>query len=146
MFEIEKVTSLPEKIHAGDSVELKLIIKNIGGEDAESTSIRVFKESSQPFDFDDKTDYIGKLKPKDTGEALLKFTVEKDASPKTYLLDVEIRSIDGDDVITQDKTIKIQVVNGEKKTLFNSSNPLIGTAIVLLIVLLGLVVYKFYKK
>lgn len=142
MFEIEKVTSLPEKIHAGDSVELKLIIKNIGGEDAESTSIRVFKESSQPFDFDDKTDYIGKLKPGETGEALLKFTVEKDASPKTYLLDIEIRSIDGDDVITQDKTIKIQVVNGEK----NNSNKVIGISITAMVVILGLGSYYFFRK
>ncbi len=127
---------------SSDSDELKLIITHIGGEDAESTSIRVFKESSQPFDFDDKTDYIGKLKPGETGEALLKFTVEKDASPKTYLLDIEIRSIDGDDVITQDKTIKIQVVNGEK----NISNKIIGISITAIIVSLGLLSYYFFRK
>jgi hypothetical protein len=142
MFEIEKVTTFPEKIHAGDNIELKLLIKNIGGEDAESTSIRVFKESSQPFDFDDKTDYIGKLKPEETGEALLKLTVDKDASPKTYLLDIEIRSIDGDDVITQDKTIKVQVVNREK----NNSNKLIGISITAIIVSLGLGAYYFLRK
>ena len=142
VFGIEKVTSFPEKIHAGDSVKLKLNIKNIGGEDAESTSIRVFKESSQPFDFDDKTDYIGKLKPEGTGEALLKFNVEKDASPKTYLLDLEIRCINGDDVITQDKTIKIQVISGEK----NTPNKIIGINITTIIIILGLGIYNFFRK
>lgn len=141
LFEINSVTSNPKEIHAGDEVSLKLLVKNVGGDDAKSTSIRVFKESSQPFNFDDKTDYIGELKTNESGEALLKFTVDKDAASKSYLLNIEIRSIDGDDVITQDKTIQVKVAN----KISNNKNFIIF-AIVGLIIILILGSYFFRKK
>jgi len=145
-FKIGKIISNPRVIHPGDNVELKLVVLNIGGDEAESTSVRVFKESSQPFDFDDKTDYIGNLVPGQSGEALLKFTVDKDASPKTYLLELEVRAINGDDVITEDKTIKIMVVNGEDNNLISISNPLIVTVIALAVIITGLSGLYLIKK
>lgn len=140
-FIIEKITTNPRIIKVGDKVELRMLIKNIGGDDAESTSIRVFKESSQPFDFDDKLDYIGKLKPSESGEGLLYFTVDSDANSKMYLLDVEIRTIDDNDVLTQNKVIKIEVVPNDKKML-----SLTNIIILTIILVIGFSVYTFIKK
>lgn len=139
IFEIEKVETNPQTIRPGDTVELKVFIKNVGGADADSTSMRVFKESSQPFSFNDKTDYIGKLISGETGEALLKFTVDKDATSKEYLLDVELRAID-DDVITQDKIINVQVGNASS----GSSGKVIGLIVLAIVIIAS--AYIFFKK
>ncbi len=140
-FIIEKIITNPKIIKVGDKVELRMLIKNIGGDDAESTSIRVFKESSQPFDFEDKLDYIGKLIPGESGEGLLYFTVDPYANSKKYLLDVEIRTIDGNDVLTQNKVIKIEVIPNNKKML-SLTNVLILTIIILVI---GFSTHTFIK-
>ena len=115
MFKIVDVETLPKTIRIGDTVELKITVENIGSKDAESVSIKAFKESSQPFDFDEKSDFIGKLKPGETGEAIFRFNVEEDAAAKTYLLDLEIRTIHRDDVLVFEKTVPVKITNHEAK-------------------------------
>lgn len=145
MFSIESVKTIPEKVREGNDVKLLLTVKNIGTKEAESVSIRAFKESSQPFEFEEKSDFIGKLKPGETGEAVIKFNVEQGANPKTYLLDLEVRSIYNNEVITENEVIPINVQNGEEKGFFSKS-PVIGTLIIILIVGLGLGGYYLFRK
>lgn len=137
LFEIESVESKPAELRAGNEIDLHVKVTNVGSEDAESVSLRAFKESSQPFDFDDKTDYIGKLAPGETGEAVLKFMVEEDAVPKKYIMDVEVRSVADDEVMIEEESIVLEVLNGEKKSFFR--NPETGGmsagAIVLIVIL-----------
>ncbi|MCF7861219.1 COG1361 S-layer family protein [Candidatus Woesearchaeota archaeon] len=140
-FEIVGIETTPGVIHPGDEVELRIDINNSATVDADATSIRVFKESSQPFDFDDKTDYIGKLKSGQSGEGLLKFTVDSDAPAKTYFIDLEVRTIDGDDVIIQDKSIKIEVKDSEDNGV--GLNPLVYVLIGAVLIIAG---YYFYKS
>ncbi len=112
MFSIEQVSTIPETVTLGSDVELHLLIKNIGTEEAESVSIRVFKESSQPFEFDEKSDFIGKLKPGESGEAVIKFDVESKATAKKYLLDLEVRGIYNDEVLIENEVVSLTVQQG----------------------------------
>jgi len=91
---IESVTYSPEKIVPGTNTDILIKVKNTGTQKAESVSLRVFKDSAQPFKFSEKSDFIGKLEPGDTGEAVIRLTVESSAVAKKYLMDVEIRAID----------------------------------------------------
>ena len=145
MFSIESVKTIPEKVREGNDVKLLLTVKNTGTKEAESVSIRAFKESSQPFEFEEKSDFIGKLKPGETGEAVIKFSVENGANVKTYLLDLEVRSIYNNEVITENEVIPIKVQNGEEKGFFSKS-PVIGTLIIILIIGLGLGGYYLFRK
>ncbi|MCD6093068.1 MAG: COG1361 S-layer family protein [Candidatus Aenigmarchaeota archaeon] len=109
LFEIENATTSPGKISQGDKVTLRLKIKNVGFEEAKTVSVKIYKQSDQPFDFDEKYDYIGNLKPNQNGEVVFRFDVDNDANLKTYLLKAEIRYLIDDDVKIVEKHIPIKV-------------------------------------
>ena len=109
LFEIENITTLPRKISQGDKVTLKLGIKNVGFKEAKSVSVKIYKQSDQPFDFHEKYDYVGNLKPNQSGEAVFRFDVDSDAKLKTYLLKAEIRYVINDEVKIVEKQIPIKV-------------------------------------
>jgi hypothetical protein len=109
MFEITSVNFSPESVLPGSDVEILLEITNEGGEEADSVTVRAFKESSQPFEFNEKSDFIGKLRPGETGQAILSLSVDAGANEKTYVIDLEIRGVEGEDVIVQERTIDIEV-------------------------------------
>ncbi|MCK5139837.1 MAG: hypothetical protein KAQ85_08350, partial [Thermodesulfovibrionia bacterium] len=147
VFSVESVKTIPEKIKEGTNVQLLITVKNVGSKEAEAVSLRAYKESSQPFEFDEKSDFVGKLKPGETGEAVLKFSVDKSATVKTHILDLEIRGVYNDEVITDDAIATIRVENGEKKGLFGSGASLIiGLVIVLVVVGVGLLIYFKRKR
>jgi hypothetical protein len=107
---VESVTTTPEKLIPGDKAEFRINIGNTGNEKAESVSLRVFKDASQPFEFDEKSDFVGKLEPGENGDAVLKVTVDKNAAAKKYLLDVELRGIDEkNNVVIFRRTVPITV-------------------------------------
>lgn len=91
---MEAVTSTPENIVPGSKADVLIKVKNTGSEKAEAVSLRVFKDTSQPFEFSEKSDFIGKLEPNESGEAVIRFTVDTKAPAKKYLIDVELRGID----------------------------------------------------
>lgn len=148
MFEIENVSLLPENVVPGTEAELRLSIRNVGGEDADSVSVRAFKDSSQPIDLIEKSDFIGKLKAGEVGEAILKIGIEEDAESKTHLIDIEIRAVDDDEVIVQERTVSFQV-NGQDQTGTGMTGQLIGgltpLTIVVVIVVLVVVGYASYR-
>lgn len=146
LFEIVEVKTSPETITEEDTVELKFTIKNIGGKEGESVSVRAFKESSQPFEFEDKSDFIGKLKPGETGEAVLTLEVEKGATPKDYIIDLEIRSIDGDQVLLQEKSTKITVSNNMRGPNNGSASPLMGIVVIVVILAVGIAAFMIGKN
>jgi hypothetical protein len=93
----------------GKKADLHLKIQNIGSGDSDSTSIQIFKDSSQPFDFADKSDFIGKMNVNDEGEVIFNIEVDEDAQAKEYKLKLQIRSVVNGDVLTEDETISIMV-------------------------------------
>jgi hypothetical protein len=137
---VESVTTAPSELTPGIKADIRIKVKNTGNEKAESVSLRVFKDASQPFEFKEKSDFIGKLEHDEGGDAVLEVTVDKAASSKKYLLDVELRGIDEkNNVVIFRRTIPL-TVNPEKKSL-----PAVGVFGVLLIAA-GVFAYLKLKK
>jgi hypothetical protein len=148
MFEVENVSLRPETVVPGTEAEIHLMIRNTGGEEADSVSVRAFKDSSQPIGFIEKSDFIGKLKPGELGEAILLVEIESDAEPKTHLIDIEIRAVDNDEVIVQEKTISFHV-DGTDQADAGVTGQLIGgitpVSLVVVVVVLIVVGYASYR-
>ena len=133
---------------AGSTVNLEVYLKNTGTEDAEAVDARLITQSSQPFSFDSRSNYIGELKPGETGKAVFKVKIDKDAEFKEHFLKMLIRakgdSDKGDEnIYTFNRRATINV-NGKK------TNPItgmfVGIGIVLAIVIIGLVIFKIAKR
>jgi len=140
LFEIENVNTTPDKLSQGDKATLRLTIKNVGFEEAKSVSVKIYKQSDQPFDFDEKYDYIGNLKSNQTGEVVFRFDVDSNANLKTYLLKVETRYLVDDEVKIIEKQIPIKV-EMEKK---DSKLFFMGILFITFVILSG--VYYGWKK
>jgi len=140
LFEIENVNIIPDKLSQGDRATLRLTIKNVGFEEAKSVSVKIYKQSDQPFDFDEKYDYIGNLEPNQTGEVVFRFNVDDNADLKTYLLKAEIRYLIDDDVKIIEKQIPLRVET-EKK---DSKLFFLGALFIAFVILSG--VYYGWKK
>jgi hypothetical protein len=130
-FEIESVSFNDESIAANDKVEMKIQIKNTASKKADSVSIRAFKEASQPFDFDEKSDYVGTLDTDENGEAIIVFTVDSDAKAKKYILDYEIRSVYNDQVFIQNEKATITV---DERVGGSNTKLILGVGLVLVVV------------
>jgi hypothetical protein len=98
-------------------------------------------KSEQPFDFSNGNafDYIGDLDVGEVGEAVLKFDVEDDAVLKTYLLDIEIRCVEDEDIHLFDRKVPVAVVNAKPSTLI----PIFVGGTVLVLLYLG---YRFVRS
>jgi hypothetical protein len=139
---VESVTTTPINLTAGSTSEFHIMVKNIGNQKAESVSMRVFKDASQPFEFNDKSDFVGKLEPGESGEAVLGFTVDAKAAAKKYLLDVELRGIDdSNNVVIFRRTVPLTVTPSAKGSPLGSAGMLGG-----LVVVIGAVSATYYFK
>lgn len=117
-FEVRDIGVTPENLGQGDEdVELRFKVKN-HGDDAESVSARMFTDSDQDIDFEENYDYVGNLDSNETGEAVFKFDVEEDADIKDYILDLEIRYVDGNDVKIDSESVRISVEE-ERRIMIN---------------------------
>jgi len=104
---------------AGDNGQLKVRIKNIGGQTAENIDVRILKENSQPFQLDIRSDYIGQLKPNESGVAIFNFKINSDAQIKNHDFKLILRakgdSNEGDDTIyTYTRRAQFDVVGTAK--------------------------------
>ncbi|MCX9013505.1 MAG: NEW3 domain-containing protein [Candidatus Methanoperedens sp.] len=139
---VDSVKSTPGNIVPGTEAVVLVTVKNTGNEKAESVSLRVFKDAAQPFDFSEKSDFIGKLDSGDSGEAAIKFTVEKNAVPKKYLVDVELRGIDDkQNVVIFRRTITITVNDGSSAFPLKTVGVLGGLAAVV-----GVAGLTYYRR
>ena len=107
LFEITN-TEILSDIYPGLTSKIKVGIKNIG-KDAKDVTLRVYERSDQPFSFTEKSVYIGSLKSNEIGYGIFEFEVEKDADVMNYIVDFQVRSVDGEDVIVDDVTSSIKV-------------------------------------
>lgn len=112
---VESITTNPVILVPGAKAEFRIKVRNNGNEKADSVSLRVFKDASQPFEFNEKSDFIGKLERNDSGEAVLRVTVNNNAVSKKYLIDVELRGIDEkNNVVIFRRTVPITVDQPQK--------------------------------
>lgn len=138
-FELVSVELMPKVAHPGSNVKAYFTVKNIGEKEALGVSLRAFKESSQPFDFSDNSDFIGTLNPGALGKAILEFSVDSDANVKDYLLDLEIRGVYQEEVFVDDATASISVTAGKDSSSSNLVFPI-------LMLVVGLVLGYFISK
>lgn len=138
LFEITNVKTIPENIKPGDEVTMIISVKNIGSEEGESVSLRAFKDSSHPFDFDEKSDFIGSLKPGEEGEAALELTIDKQAASKEYRVELETRTVDGNNILVDNHTVSFDIVD-EK-----SVNKLVW--LLAAIIIIGGIIFWFIRK
>ncbi len=119
LFEIVSSEIAPGTITVGDMATLMMRIKNTGSDEGESVRVRAMLKSEQPFDFSNGNafDYIGDLDVGEIGDAVLNFDVEDDAALKTYLLDIEIRCVEDEDVHLFDKKVPVAVTNTKQSNL-----------------------------
>jgi hypothetical protein len=146
VFEIGSIETMPSSIYPGSQVTIKMLISNTGGKEAESVSVRAFKDSSQPFEFEEKSDFIGKLEPGESGEVILKLDVDEDADAKRYKVDLEVRGIDGSEVIVQERSTTIQVERKAESTQESGPSSLIGGAVIGAILVVGVTGYVMGKQ
>lgn len=118
LFDVVNVEVLDDELRAGDKkVPLRITIKNIGLEDAESVRLKVYPKSEQPFEFTVNNNYVAPLlKPNETAQTTLEFDLEEDSALQTYVLDVEVKNVLFDDVVTHKKTIEVPVELAKKKS------------------------------
>jgi len=124
---------------AGIAAELHVKVENRGSK-CDSVTLWALKKSEQPFDFTDKTEYIGDLDKGESGEAIIRFTVDEDAKLKEYLMPLEIRCTKDTDVLVFSETARVTVEDGTHKSA--TSYVLIGVVVVVILV----VAYNIIKK
>jgi len=135
-FEIATETAM---ISAGECAELRINVKNTGSK-CDSVTIWALKKSSQPFEFEDKSEYVGDLDKDEEGQAVISFTVKSSARVKEYILPIEIRCVRDDDVLVFGKSITMNVTNKPQSGL----NYYLGALVLVLLVSFG--IYKIAKR
>ncbi len=135
-FKILSSIMQPSKITPGQTGSVEIKIKNIGEETGEETSIRVFENIDIPIEFEEKTRFIGDLKPGQTGTAVLSFEVESDATPSSYLIQVQTRTINRENVLTEEFNIPLQLSEAETNTGFW----LIAGIVISIIILISIII------
>jgi len=143
---------------AGSKITLEVTLKNTGTEDAEAVDARLIKQSSQPFAFDLRSNYVGELKVGETGKAVFTVKIDREAEKKTHNLKLLIRakgdSDKGDNNIYTFNRRATVNVDGKKTNLIagmftadsSGASKAVGIGIALAIVVIGLAVYKRAKR
>ncbi len=83
-----EVSGVP-KISAGEEKIISFTIKNTGNFEIRDAMARI--TIVDPFSSTDDSAYIGTLKPGEVAEAKFKVSVDKDATPKLYALNLEVK-------------------------------------------------------
>lgn len=131
---------------AGEDSELKIVIQNIGEEKADAVDIRLIKQSSQPFEMDVRSSYLGQLKVGENATAIFKISVNSDAEIKSHNLNLAIRakgdSEEGDsNIYTYSDSASIDVT-GKKANNY----PLYALIFVIGAVIIGAIYYMSNPK
>ena len=89
--DLEVVNSSTE-MKAGESSEIRINIENTGEQDAESITARLIAERSQPFSLEDRSNYVGEIKPGEKGEAVMKISADRKTALKSHNVKIQLRA------------------------------------------------------
>ncbi len=123
---------------AGSSGKLRITVKNVGTESAESVDVRLIKQNSQPFSFDVRSDYIGELEPGEEGVAIFDIDIDREAEVKNYSFKLIIRSAgdsdEGDDnIYTYNRRATFKVTGKTPNTLKDAGLALLVLVVIIMI-------------
>ncbi|AIF69963.1 hypothetical protein PAP_07870 [Palaeococcus pacificus DY20341] len=137
--EVESI-KFDKKPLQGEDVKIYIKIKNIGGEQAENVIIEGVVKANQPFTLTKRTDYVGTLDPGKDGEGVLELSINRDAIPKEYTIQVRIRAVgdkeSGDDnVYIFEDSIKVPIEeNIKQKTELKTMGAVVGILALLAVI------------
>lgn len=140
LFDIVSSSTRPSTTMSGQTGKLTINIQNNGEEDGKETSIRVFENSDLPVEFDEKTDFIGNLKAGETGTAIFDFEIDSDADSKEYLVKVQVRTLNNDNIIVSDYSVPLKIEEGQGGSFIIPS-----TFLILTIILIVILIYVYRK-
>jgi hypothetical protein len=141
-FEILDYEIISGNMAPDQEVYVKFTVKNIGSKEAQSTSIRMFKDTAQPIELKEKFDFIGDLEVGESGEAILSFKIDKDAMPKEYNFDFQLRAVNDQETYLENKTLSFNIENGVE------SSSIVWQVIIAIIILVLVILtsYNFGKS
>lgn len=141
-FLIEQVSVSPKPLFPGSEGKLRISIRNVGEEEGQETSIRVFENSDQPFSYNEKTNFIGNLDITESGTGIISFDVDSGDVANNYIVRVQIRTLSEGNVIVEEHSVNIKVSEPEEKG--NLPYVLAGSTVVMLVFLF--VLYRVKRK
>jgi len=141
-FSVSGILTNPDVIMQGGYVTLQIELTNIGEKEGKDISVKVFEKSDQPFEFEEKTNFVGTLAPGATGTAIFKFDVEKNGSPSTYLLNIQIRTVSDGNVLVSEETIPVTVEKSERNPMKILVFSLLGGTVILVILMVWIMTKK----
>lgn len=110
-----------QSVAAGGASTLTLTVTNVGSATAEHIDVRILKQSSQPFTFASRSEYVGMLEPGESATVVFDVSAGRSAQEQEYLFDVIIRSKgdsdQGDEAIYTFNRKASIVVDGKKTNL-----------------------------
>jgi hypothetical protein len=124
----------------GKDVKVYVRVKNVGEEQAENVIIEGVVKASQPFTLTKRTGYIGTLDPGKSGEGVIELSINKDAIPKEYTIQVRLRAVgdkeNGDDnIYIFEDSIKVPIkVNTKQKTGLRTLGLGVGALVALAVI------------
>ncbi|MBR9701706.1 hypothetical protein GOV13_02180 [Candidatus Pacearchaeota archaeon] len=130
LFSILSSSTNPSKIVQGGLGQVSIKIQNIGEEEGKETSVRIFENSDQPFNFEEKTNFVGTLKKGETGTATFKFDVDDNANLNSYIVKVQVRTLNKGNVMVSEHTVSIRV-NEAENGIFSNKLVLAGGFIII---------------
>lgn len=86
----------------------KLTVENVGSK-CDDVTVIVLEKREQPFDFEDKSAYIGDLDRNTNGVASIIYSVQDKAASQPHIVPLEIRCTKNDNVLVYSKTMKLEV-------------------------------------
>lgn len=104
---------------------------------------RIIAERTQPFALNDRSNYIGEIKPGETAEAVMKLSAQRSADLKTHQLKVQLRAMG--DSEEGDNSVYTFTENAEVKITERTNSPLIYAGIVTALLVTGLLLFRHYK-
>ena len=129
---------------AGSAINLEVYLKNTGTEDAEAVDARLITQSSQPFSFDSRSNYIGELKVGETAKAIFKVKINKDAEFKEHFLKMLIRAKGDSD--KGDENIYIFNRRAAIKVEGKAPNRFITAGFITVAAVIGVLGLKFLRR
>lgn len=117
---------------SGGQGYIEMEIENIGEDSAEAVDVRLIKQSSQPFELEVRSQYLGEIEPGDVAVARFEVGVNREAKEGEYSLKVFIRSKgdsdEGDD--------EIYIYNRKAEFLVKEGKPSIYIVMGLIVILI----------
>lgn len=130
----------------GSKAKITAILRNDGEETADAVDIRIVKQSSQPFEMDVRSDYLGMIRPGESATAVFTIDVLRDAEIKVHNLNVMIRAKgdaeEGDDnIYTFSDSVKLSVTG-----IKNNPYPIYAALFLVISAIIAITTYNLRKK